>query len=88
MAANCRLRYNIDTKDLKLSFPRSDISEITLEGYSDSDYGNCLEPQQSISSNLFWVNNWTICWRSKKQKSVAISKYEAEYIALALAMKQ
>jgi hypothetical protein len=39
-AAKHRLQYITGTKDLKLSCPRSDASEITLEGYSDSDYGN------------------------------------------------
>jgi hypothetical protein len=87
-AAKRLLRYIKGTKDLKLSFPRSDASEITLEGYSDSDYGNCLDTRQSISGNLFRLNNSTICWRSKKQKSVATSTCEAEYMALALATKQ
>jgi hypothetical protein len=32
------LRYIKGTKDLKLTIPRSDPSEITLKGYSDSDY--------------------------------------------------
>jgi hypothetical protein len=42
-AAKRLLRYIKGTKDLKLSIPRSDASEITLEGYSDSDSGNCLD---------------------------------------------
>jgi hypothetical protein len=87
-AAKCLLRYIIGTKNLKLSFPRSDASEITLEGYSDSEYGHCLDTWQSISSNLFQLNNSTICWHSKKQKSVMTSTYEGEYMALALATKQ
>jgi hypothetical protein len=84
-----RLQRNIKgIKDLKLSFPRSDALEITLEGYSDSDYGNCLDTRQSISGNIFPLNNSMICWRSKIQKSVASSTCEAEYMALALATKQ
>jgi hypothetical protein len=88
MAAKCLLWYIKGTKDLKLSFPRSEASEITLEGYSDSHYGNCLDTRQSISGNLFWLNNSTIFWRSKKQPSVATSTCKAEYMALVLAMKQ
>jgi hypothetical protein len=87
-AAKCLLRYIKGTKDIKLSFPRSDASEIILEGYSDSDYGNCLDSRQRISGNLFRLNNSTICWRSKKQKSVATSTCDAEYMALALVTKQ
>jgi hypothetical protein len=37
-AAKCLLRYIKRTKDLKLSIPYSDGSEITLDRYSDSDY--------------------------------------------------
>jgi hypothetical protein len=81
------LRYIKGTKDLKLSVPHSDALEITLEEYSDSDYGNCLDTRQSISSYLFRLNQLTIFWRSKKQKSVATSTCEAEYMALALATK-
>jgi hypothetical protein len=65
------LWYLKGTKNLKLSFPRSNASEITLEGYSDSNYGNCLDTRQPISGNIVRLNNSTICWRSKKQKSVA-----------------
>jgi hypothetical protein len=81
------LWYIKDTKDLKLSFPGLDASEMTLEEYSDSDSGNCLDTRQSISGNLFWLNNSTTCWRSKKQKSVVTFTCEAEYMALALATK-
>jgi hypothetical protein len=86
--AKCLLQYIEGTQDLKLSFPRSDASEITREGYSDSNYANCLDTRQSISGNLFQLNDSTICWRSKKQKSVATSTCKAEYMALALATKQ
>jgi hypothetical protein len=87
-AAKRLLRYFKGTKDLKLSFPCSDALEITLEGYSDSDYGNCLDTRQRISGNLFRLSNSTICWRSKQQKSVATSTCEAEYMALAFTTKQ
>jgi hypothetical protein len=61
IAAKLLLWYIKNTKDLKLSFPYSDALEIPLEGYSDSDYENYLDTTQSISDNLFWLNNLTIC---------------------------
>jgi hypothetical protein len=87
-AAKRLLRYIKGTKDLKLSFPRSDASEITLERYSNSDYGHCLDIQQSISGNLFRLNNSMIYWRSKIQMSMVTSICEAEYMALTLATTQ
>jgi hypothetical protein len=88
MASKRLLWYIKGTKDFKLSFPCSDPSEISLEGYSNSDYGNCLATQQSIAGNIVRLNNSTICWHSKKQKFVATSTCEAQYMALALATKQ
>jgi hypothetical protein len=79
------LRYIKGTKDLILSFPCSDASEITLEGSSNSDYGNCQDTRENISGNLFRLNNLMIYWGSKKQKSVATSICVAEYMALILA---
>jgi hypothetical protein len=84
-AAKHLLRYIKGNKDLKVSFPHMHGSEITLEGCSNSDYGNYLHTWQSISSNLFWLNDSTICWRAKKQKSVVTSTSEAKYMAHALA---
>jgi hypothetical protein len=80
--------YSKGTKDLKLSIPHSDASEITLEGYSDSDNGKCLDTRASISGNLFRFNNSTIYWRSNKQKSVVTSTCEVEYMGLELATNQ
>jgi hypothetical protein len=88
MAAKRLLRYIKGTKGLKLTFPRSDAFEITLEGYTDSDYGNCLDTRQRIFGNLLWLNNSTICWWSMKHQSVACSTCEHEYMALTLATNQ
>jgi hypothetical protein len=87
-AAKRLLRYLKSTKHLQLSFSRSDASEITLDGYSYSDYGNCLDSQHTISGNFFRLNNSTIYWRSMKQKSVVNSTCEAKYMGLTLATKQ
>jgi hypothetical protein len=47
-AAKPLLRYITGTKDLKLSYVCSDALDITLERYSDSDYGDCRDTRQSI----------------------------------------
>jgi hypothetical protein len=60
-AAKRLLWYITGTKDLKVPFPRLDASEITLSGYSDSDYENCLDTRQSISANMFRLNNSMMC---------------------------
>jgi hypothetical protein len=87
-AAKRLLWYIKVSKDLKLSIPHSDASEISLEEYSDSDKGNCQDTQQSNFDNLFWLNNLSIYWCSKKDNSVAISMWKNKYMALILTTKQ
>jgi hypothetical protein len=53
--------YRRGTIDLKLSGPPLDASEMTLAGYSDSDYENCQDTRHSISGNLVQPNYSTIC---------------------------
>jgi hypothetical protein len=61
MAAKHLLWYIKGTKDLKLFIPPSDVLEITLKKYFDSEYGNYLDIRQSISGNHFWLNNSIKC---------------------------
>jgi hypothetical protein len=79
------LRYIQKTKAQKLVFPFG--SELTLSGFCDASYGNCLDTRRSFSGYIFQLGGSTISWRSRKQRSVAHSTYEAEYMALAFATK-
>ena len=85
-AAKRVLRYLKGTRDLKLTYKYK--SHIILNGFCDASYGNCFDTRRSFSGYLFKLGNSTICWRSLKQRSVAHSTCEAEYMALALAVKQ
>jgi Reverse transcriptase (RNA-dependent DNA polymerase) len=57
-------------------------SSLTLSGYSDSDYANCLDTSRSIGGYCFSLGSGMISWSSKKQPTVADSSCYAEYIAL------
>jgi hypothetical protein len=83
----CLIWYITGTKDLKLSFPYSDVWENTLERYSDSDDRHWLDTRQGIPGNLFWVNNSMIYIFSMKQMSVVTSIYLVQYMGLVLTMK-
>lgn len=85
-AAKRVLRYVKGTRTLCLKYPYN--SGIYVEGYSDSDYGNCLDTRRSISGYIFKVGKCVVAWRSSKQRSVATSSTEAEYMALSKAAKQ
>ena len=57
-------------------------NSLQLNGYSDSDYANCLDTSRSISGYCFTLGSGVISWSLRKQPTVADSSCYAEYIAL------
>ncbi|XP_022004484.1 uncharacterized mitochondrial protein AtMg00810-like [Helianthus annuus] len=57
----------------------------TLTGFSDNDYAGNIDDSKSTSGYVFQLGTGTVAWQSKKQKVVALSSTEAEYIALSMA---
>jgi len=80
------LRYVKSTRDYALIFPRSNST--TLSGYSDSDHAGDLGDRKSTGGFVFILSGRTISWRSMKQKTVAISSTEAEYVAMSEATQE
>jgi hypothetical protein len=59
-----------------------------LVGFSDSDLAGDVNDRKSTSGVVFFLNGSTVTWTSQKQKVVAISSCEAEYVAAAAATCQ
>ena len=59
-----------------------------LIGYSDADWAGDIESRRSTSGYVFVMNGGCISWRSKKQRTVALSSTEAEYMALSEATQE
>jgi hypothetical protein len=57
--------------------------ELKLTGFSDSDHAGDVDDRKSTSRIVFFLGNNLITWTSQKQKVVALSSCEAEYIAAA-----
>ncbi|XP_042439770.1 secreted RxLR effector protein 161-like [Zingiber officinale] len=55
--------------------------EISIFGYSDSDLAGDLDGRKSTSGMTFYFNESLVSWNSQKQKTVALSSCEAEFIA-------
>ncbi|KAF1328946.1 Gag-pol polyprotein, partial [Globisporangium splendens] len=59
-----------------------------LIGYSDADWAGDIDTRRSTSGYVFVLNGGCISWRSKKQRAVALSTTEAEYMALSEAIQE
>ena len=80
-------RYLQGTKTLGLKYSRnSEISGIV--GYSDADWAGDVAERRSTSGYMFLFNGGPISWKSQRQKCVALSTAEAEYVALSSAAQE
>jgi hypothetical protein len=77
--------YLKGTQDLQLHLGGKTLG---LVGYSDSDYGNCLDMRRSVGGYAFSLGSSIVSWNAKKQKTVAAFTCEAEYIAAFNAAKE
>jgi hypothetical protein len=82
------LRYVKRTKNWGLWFGRKKGKEVGLIGYNDSDYAEDIDGRRSTTGVVFFLNNSPVTWTSMKQKVVAQSTCEAEYIGAANAACQ
>jgi hypothetical protein len=69
-------------------FNRRREEEVILIGFSDSDYAGDVDKRKSTTGVIFFLADSPITWQSMKQKVVAQSSCEAEYITAANATYQ
>ncbi|XP_042396491.1 secreted RxLR effector protein 161-like [Zingiber officinale] len=55
--------------------------KIGIFGYSDSDLAADLDGRKNTSGMTFYFNEILVSWNSQKQKTVALSSCEAEFMA-------
>ncbi|GAA0158500.1 transmembrane signal receptor [Lithospermum erythrorhizon] len=79
------LRYLNGSAKKALCFQKSDMG---LIGYVDADNGGDVDSRKSTSGYVFTFGGTAISWRSKLQSIVALSSCEAEYVAMAEAVKE
>ena len=70
------IKYLRGTMNVGLWYPKE--GELTVKGYSDSDYVGCTVDRKSTSGTCPLLGDRLISWFSKKQTSIA----EVEYIAV------
>jgi hypothetical protein len=59
-----------------------------LVGYCDSDLADDIDTRKSTTDALFFLGKCLVGWQSLKQRVVALSSCEAEYIAATTAATQ
>ncbi|KAL6420407.1 hypothetical protein ACFW04_014533 [Cataglyphis niger] len=84
-AAKRVLRYLKGTINYSLVYTKS---EIPLIGFVDADWGGNVNDHVSYTGFVFKLANTAITWEARKQKSIALSSTEAEYMALTEAAKE
>ncbi|XP_044346971.1 secreted RxLR effector protein 161-like [Triticum aestivum] len=83
------LRYIKGTTNFGCVYLRKKKKEmVELLGYSDSDMAGDVDDRKSTSGVAYFLVESIVSWLSQKQKVVALSSHEAEYIAAATAVCQ
>lgn len=85
VAAKRVLRYLKGTKNIGLVYSSNNKP---VEGYADADWGSNIDDRKSYTGYAFTYANGAISWESRKQKTVAVSSTEAEYMALSDSTKE
>nr|CAH67708.1 H0512B01.3 [Oryza sativa] len=81
------LRYVDGTMEYGLHYKR-EKEEQRLIGYSNSDLAGDIDTRRSTSGMLFFLGSSLVSWQSIKQRVVALSSCEAEYVAATNAATQ
>ncbi|WJZ95059.1 hypothetical protein VitviT2T_013854 [Vitis vinifera] len=78
-AAKKVLRYLQGTKDLMLTYQRTNLLDVV--GFCDADFAGCIDDKKSTMDYIFMMAGGVVSWKSVKQTLTASSTMEAEYVA-------
>lgn len=84
-AAYYVIKYLNSTKNAVLTYRKSGLP---LKGFCDANWAQDVNDRKSQSGFCFLLAGGLVSWESKKQKVVATSSAEAEYVALTEATKE
>lgn len=86
LAAKRILRYLKGTINYGLTFIKS--GNLNVSVFADADWANDVTDRKSYSGFVIKVGDSTVNWESRKQRCVALSSTEAEYLAIGDACKE
>ncbi|MCO5558896.1 hypothetical protein L7F22_012486 [Adiantum nelumboides] len=79
------MRYLKHTKSMRICYGSQDLS---VRGYTDSDYARDLDKRISTSGYVFTLVGGAISWQSRLQDCIMHSTTEAEYVVANEACKE
>jgi len=84
------VKFVLDTRNLGIKVAPTLLinDEWIVVAFSDSDFGGDKETSISVAGFIVCFMGVPISWKSKGQKTVALSSSEAEYVALSEAAKE
>ena len=80
------VRYLGSTKNLALRF--NGANHDGFLGYTDSDWAANPDDRKSITGYVLFLANSPVSWLTRRQKTVALSSTEAEYMAMSDTTRQ
>lgn len=81
------LRYLKGTIKYRLRLGHSGTYGLKLQGFCDADYAGDVDSRVSCSGGIWLLGGGPVVWISTKQRSIALSTGESEYISAAEAAK-
>jgi hypothetical protein len=78
------IKHVLESKEKKLHYKlkKRKMKNVTVQGFCDSDYAGDQYTRKSVAGYVIYIFGCMIAWKSKSQKSVALSSSEAEYISI------
>ncbi|OWZ06003.1 polyprotein [Phytophthora megakarya] len=81
------LRYLKSTRELAIVY-NGIKGKVELSAYTDADWGSNLDDRRSVSGTMVMISGAPVIFKSKYQRTVALSSAEAEYMALSLCTQE
>ena len=78
-AAKKVLRYFQGTKDLMLTYQRTNILDVV--GFCDADFAGCIDDKKCTTNYIFMMPGGAVPWKSVKQTLTTSSTMEAKCVA-------
>lgn len=75
------------TRDVGILYDNTE-GKIKLEAFTDAGWGSSIDDRRSVSGVMIMIGGGPVVYKSRYQRTVALSTSKAEYIALSLCAQE